>query len=383
MRPGLIQIVLAIVISYLIIGSFFSNDKDFGNLALGTETSIYHATDDTNYIHLVRLLEPLEENLTEGWKHRGSKDVFLLLGNSQMHSINQLKEGQTTYVGLLHDQYRDSIDFIGYSCPNASLQDFYLTFNYWSSKLNVKYAAVPLFMDDMREESVRTEFFPYITKQEYQITDTQYNIAKKINRELRRAWTEQSSGNANNAVQVAAEEVEVEQEKTFQDITEAYLNNKLDSISQVWHNRPNVRGELFNGLYKLRNTVLGISASTVREMIPQRYEKNMEAYRALLETAKEKGIKLLVYIPPIRSDAPLPYNLSDYEKYKKQMEEMANEYANVYFANYEDAVPGPLWGYKDATSFLVEKEVDYMHFQYKGHQILSEKLSSSIAPLIK
>ena len=43
-------------------------------------------------------------------------------------------------------------------------------------------------------------------------------------------------------------------------------------------------------------------------------------------------------------------------------------------ANYESIVPGELWGYKEATNLMDEREIDFMHFQYRGHQILADSL---------
>ncbi|MCB0700273.1 MAG: hypothetical protein KDC11_10510, partial [Chitinophagaceae bacterium] len=248
MRSGLIQILVGAIVAYFIIVKFFSNDKDFGNLALGTQTVMYQAFDDTNFLHLVRLDDTLERNLISGWKLRGQKDVCMLLGNSQMHSINQIENGQTTYVGLLHNRYEDSVDVLGYSCPNASLQDYYLTLCYWSERLPVKYAVVPLFLDDMREEGIRHEFLSALVNSRYQLSDTTRDINNKINTDLRKAWNEQGGSSANNAIRMSEAEtsVDVVEEKTPQDKTEAYLNKELDSVSKVWRNRPNVRGELFN-----------------------------------------------------------------------------------------------------------------------------------------
>jgi hypothetical protein len=35
---------------------------------------------------------------------------------------------------------------------------------------------------------------------------------------------------------------------------------------------------------------------------------------------------------------------------------------------------GYLWGYKASTNLLDKREVDYMHFKYKGHQILADSI---------
>jgi len=44
-------------------------------------------------------------------------------------------------------------------------------------------------------------------------------------------------------------------------------------------------------------------------MIPQRYDDNIEALKYLLIECKKDNVKVLLYIPPIRKDVPLPYQL--------------------------------------------------------------------------
>ena len=140
-------------------------------------------------------------------------------------------------------------------------------------------------------------------------------------------------------------------------------------------NRPNVRGDFFNWLYRLRNTVFRIKASTIRKMIPQRYELNMQALKLLVEDCVSERKKSILYIPPIRSDATLPYDENDYNNFKKQVKELSEKMGPlVYFRNYEGIVPAELWGYKAATNLQSDREIDYMHFQYRGHQIMADSL---------
>ncbi len=47
--------------------------------------------------------------------------------------------------------------------------------------------------------------------------------------------------------------------------------------------------------------------------------------------------------------------------------------------NLENLVEGKYWGEKDSTGFSSNNELDFMHFQFQGHKILSNKLSKDIA----
>ena len=82
-----------------------------------------------------------------------------------------------------------------------------------------------------------------------------------------------------------------------------------------------------------------------------------------------------MYIPPIRSDIPLPYQKDIYLSFKTSIKEICKKETNLFFyADFDTIIPGNLWGYKEATNLLEKREVDYMHFKFKGHQILADSL---------
>lgn len=364
-RLGILSIVIGCVISLLIISKYFSGDKQFENLAMGTSTLPYQAYYHDTLIH-VQHLNDVEEGFM--LSHINNREVFMFLGNSQTHSINQKKDGQTNYIEMLIRRLEDSTVTVRCnSLPNAGMQEYYLAYQYWKPKIKMRYLIIPCFMDDMREEGVRNVFFPILVYNKYQIDDTDA-IAKKINADLRSYWSknENTKTNNENADMTALKE-------TVQESSEKLLNEKLDKSWSLWRNRKNVRGEFFNWLYKLRNTVLGIKATTIRAMIPERYDSNMKTLRAIVDDCLKQNIKVLLYIPPIRFDVKLPYDEAAYKLYKEQIEAIALENpGQVFYKNYESIIPADLWGYKEATNLTDDREIDFMHFQYKGHRILAD-----------
>ncbi len=363
--------------SFWLISNSFSGDRHFENLAMGNQTSPYQAVDcNKNLIHVQRINEAELNSLNNALNHYLKDPLIFFFGNSQTHGINQIKDSDVNYVELLYRKYKDqSIGVLCNSLPNASLQEFYLLYNYWKTKTQLKILVLPVFMDDMREDGLRDVFYPELIHSHFQISDSSDYLTKKINHEIRSFWSQTVSAEKtvkkdNNADMAALRE-------TVQESTETYLNDKLERNSIVWANRPNVRGEFFNWLYKFRNTVLGIKASTVRKMIPQRYEYNLHALDLIVDDCMKKGIKVLLYIPPIRSDVTLPYDSADYIKFKKEIAEYHNKFpGRVFFRNFEKIVTGYLWGYKEATNLTDDREIDYMHFQYKGHQIMADSLQN-------
>ena len=95
-------------------------------------------------------------------------------------------------------------------------------------------------------------------------------------------------------------------------------------------------------------------------------------------------VKCLIYIPPIRSDVPLPYISKEYNNFKAEVKNLIigkEDYA--YFYNLEKLVPGELWGVKAATNLFGDKELDFMHFKYKGHTLLFEELNTILKQNLK
>jgi hypothetical protein len=378
----LVEIGTGCILGFWIILEIFSGSSRFEDLALGTETSSYQALDERGEpAHLQKIRQPDLSQFLAAWSHRGNKPVILILGNSQSHSINQYKQGEANFVELVnHWMSNEPVDVVCHSLPNAGLQEFYLAFRFWQKRIPVKTLVVPLFMDDMREDGIRDVFFAALVKDKFQLADTSQQLSAEINSNLRTYW----SKNTNTKVSGEKESEMAALHETLQERTEVFFDDYLDKHSQAWRNRPNVRGEFFNWLYRARNSLFGIKANTVRKMIPHRYNKNMNALRLLLQSCNESGVKVLLYIPPIRSDVPLPYDMKAYEAFKREVQSIAMEYpGSMVYKDFEDIVPGKYWGYKAATDLSSEREVDFMHFQFEGHKILADSLQATIIKLEK
>jgi hypothetical protein len=157
----LAEVLIGFLLSYWIITTFFAGNTQFENLALGTETVTYQATDENkNPIHIQKVNTGEQTLLIDGWKKRGKKPVILFFGNSQTHSINQRKDNEVNFVELLYKRNGNAgQDILCHSIPNASLQDFYLAYAYWKTIFPIKTVIIPVFMDDMREGGIRDVFF--------------------------------------------------------------------------------------------------------------------------------------------------------------------------------------------------------------------------------
>jgi hypothetical protein len=361
---GILEIFISFILAFTIIVTFFKKDENFEELALGIYTQSYFAKIEGNPIHALGFRD--KEKIIKGVKERGNKYVVFMLGNSQSHSLNQYKRGDVTFPELLGDSLgKGSMDVIASSVPNATIEDYYLLYNGWKQYIKMDILVIPVFLDDTREDGLRSVFYNDI--KDFRLKDTGA-VAAKINAQmvaLSKVGSTELSGLSH----------------TYQESVEDSLNKFLDKHFDPWHMRPNVRGDFFNNLYKLRNTVFSIDAQTKRGIIPDLYKKNIEALNALLDKCEEDKVKVLIYIPPLRNDYPMPYNENEYTEFKKEIQMIAVEH-NAFFANIERAVPNRYWGFKGTRTFNGLMDIDFMHFQYSGHILVAKQLQSEIKKMI-
>ena len=291
---------------------------------------------------------------------------FVWLGNSQLHYINQFKNGEHTAPYLL----RKGIDCpdiqvpIAMSLPNANLQEHYVLALYALKRAPIRAVVVSLVFDDLREDGLRDEFAGLVTP-----ADREQLRASPVGRSvLARAdagWKDGNRAEANSGL-----------EGFVQKHIEDRLNDGLASIFSLWADRPNLRNRILIDLYYLRNAVLGIKPTSVRKLIPARYERNMESLTELAKLCAERKIPLLAYVAPIRQDQSMPYEPTQYAAWKQEAGTLLERHG-AKLINLEALVPAQAWG-----SYHGE-DVDFMHFQAKGHELLAAAVLPHIRPWLQ
>jgi hypothetical protein len=360
-RKSIIQLVLSLLTAIICFSYLNRVPNSFENLAMGTQTSPYQARNEKgNLIHFLHI-DTIEIHQLDSLVDETNDSVLLFLGNSQSHSINQMQKNDCNYIELVTKKIADPC--LAFTFPNANLQEFLLTFDYVLNKVKIKKVFIPIFMDDLREDGIRDVFFSELFHANYQIQNSSL-IAKQINLNLK----------ASDGIG----EKQGELKSTPQEQSEFFLNNYLNQNTSFWSMRETMRGNLFNWMYMLRNTIFGIRPATVRPMISENYLKNFSSLKTILDISLSNNIKVYLYIPPIRSDVPLPYDIYENKKFKLDLKRLVNNYSNVMLKDYSTIVPGKFWGYKDPTNFIDKRELDFMHFQYGGHQILADSIINFI-----
>lgn len=349
------------------------NSVSFDDAALGAGTVSYYAEDSvSNKVHYM----PKQniDHFISGIKPYLNNKTVLYLGNSQAHSINQKEKDDNTMSGYLFNELLDNnLTFLSASIPNANLQEHYLLYKYFSSKLpQLKMLIIPVFMDDLRETGIRESYFSNFSNNNFTIKEKN-KLAKEINKKLisfqNNIDTNTSELNINNDFNALKE--------TTQDITERSINRILKENFSFWENREQIRGKYFITLYKTRNTLLNISSQSTRKMIKSRYNKNFEALNLIISEAQANNTKILLLIPPLRKDIKYPYDKKEYENFKIKLNQIATQ-SSVILLDIDNIIDGKYWGYSAPTQLFKEKDYDFMHFQSEGHKILADTLEPYI-----
>ena len=361
-NQNLLSTLIGIFLGIFLLNYFFSDSKKqirLDELALGKDNKTVLADFEGKRIHCG---DTTDLNLClKGYKSSNIElPVTLWLGNSQLHAINQYHEGDQTAALLLHkDLKKFDIYTLTFSQANANLQEHYLLLAYLLEYFPIKTLILPVVFDDLREDDIRLTIENVLTNQ---------FVKKKISKSYTGKNLISKFNNKNSNTSVSNRKKDLSQ-----DYFENLLDKKLNKFWSIWSNRENLRGSLFAKLFFFRNYIFGITPSTTRKMIPGRYVKNISAFKDILKLSLKNKLEVLVYIPPIRNDVKLPYNIKDYNNFKKEIHDITKEY-DVNFFSLENLVPPNFWGKKFSTNLKKVKEIDFMHFQAKGHQLLAEAL---------
>lgn len=296
----------------------------------------------------------------DGHDQSGIENTVVLLGNSQIHAINQYQQGQPGAPSILFDSLKkDNLDFLAMSFGNANIQEHAVQFLYLSGKMKIKTVAIGLVFDDTREDGVRDNVYEFIKKDtRTRSLMNNFSVGMEL---IQKGHSESSSS-------------EQEADRNIQKKLEAKLDKTMASNFRVWELRNEIAYHFFIGLRGLRNYAFNIKPTTIRKQIPHTYNRNLSSLRMMMEVAKTEGVQVVAYIAPIRNDKALPYNPEEYAKFKADVQSMAAEFPNVTFANLEGVVPPTYWGEKNSTNLSNELELDFMHFTSKGHEVLAREL---------
>jgi hypothetical protein len=343
-------------------------DIDLENLAKGNENTL-QAESYKDRQFTASSIKEIKKVLNEREIHpvicESKMKRLLWLGNSQLHYINQYKKGDHLSPYWLKMKWGtpDCIDPLGFSLPNADLQEFFVLSQIVLKHVSIDGLIVELVFDDLREDNLRNDFSHILTPETIAYISDSIEGGAEI---MKKFYSVATVHNNDKDALIG----------TVQKPVESWLADNLNKTWGLWAKRPQIEGQVLLGLYNLRNYVFGIKPTSIRKMIKTRYDLNIAALNEMLVNFKEKNIPVLLYIAPIRQDKPIPYDLDEYARWKEQVRKIAEKHNSV-FINLENLVPPELWG------SYVGDEIDFMHFQGAGHKIVAEALLPHLRNIFK
>lgn len=357
-------LLLSIVLALIMLIFYEGRRIQAEDFALGKEnTSRSEAMDGIPFTgHTLPEIKAIVSHYSGASKQQ---NIILWLSNSQLHTINQFKQGEhlAPYWMRNSPQCGGCLIPLGLSLSNANPQEEFILEQFVQSKIAIKGLILQVEFMGFRESGLRQDF-------------SQIATDKFVNGLLAYSAGRELALLANNGKEV---EQEVKQgasaDLANQDV-EDLLSSKLGSVWELWKNRGNLRASVLGDLFNFRNWVFNISSTSQRKIIKPRYEKNMKALEDLLARSKADKVPVVIYIAPVRQDKPLPYDRKEYSEWKSQIEQLANKYSAKYL-DLEKLVPGENWG----SNF--GEDIDFMHFQESGHKLLANELLPVIQSNLK
>lgn len=330
-------------------------ERDLEDAALSEGTSSYFAKHDGFLIHCRDMRDA--QQCVAGMRARNGQEAVLWFGNSQLHAVNQMRAGEEPAPPILFRKLlQRNVDLLTFSQPNATMLEHYVLFEHLRHHVPVRAVVLPVVFDDFRDQGVRTTLRDALTDRRTRDSLNETEVGKQI-------LTNYSTTGGDLAGLRDTVQYRVEQE----------LSVWLEEHSMLWSRRGKARGKLFLNLFRLRNSLFGITPQSKRLLLKGPYRLNMRALDALLASAHEQHIRVLVYIVPLRNDVAIPYVTAEYERFKQDVRDKARAHQAV-LADLEDLVPAEHWGAKQGTTVGAATELDFMHFQSPGHVLLASEM---------
>lgn len=363
---NLILISIIFIFSFSIFHFFgvaVLDDQDRAQeFALGIDNTAYFPNDDGFQYHCSDFeYFPIKNCINDFKGDPKNQNLIVYSGNSQLHGINQPEKGLNSTSKILYEALKkNETNIITVSVPNLNLQEQLVLNIFLATKLPVTHLLIAASFDNTRETSIRASLLPALKDQDVAKFLKELSFGEKILK------TYGEKDNAGNDLSV--------EEDNLQQRVENFLDQKLSNIWPSWSMRERLRNRSIIEIYQFRNRIFGITPNSTRKKIPARYADNMMSMKNLLEFASKNKIKLIIYSPPIRSDQKLPYDLSEFQQFKDDTNQIATEYGFNFF-DFQNVVPPEYWGYvSDNNSNTGNVEIDFMHFQGEGHAFLSAEL---------
>jgi hypothetical protein len=310
---------------------------DLQNPALGRNTSIrFGSSFNNDEIHCggARAIETCIQTLKNTDK---TKKKILWIGNSQLHSINQMQDDDLLSIEIVSKNEAASASIVAISFPNLNYGEAAEIFSLFVEEIEIDILILGIVFDDFREFGIRPDIFKQLGANKHEADSKTVGIFDL-------------------------------------ELLESYLSTRLEAISTLWKDRDELRKFIIFNIYKTRNWLFNISAQTERPLIPSFYQSALESLTSIAMKSQERGIDFLLYLAPLRSDIAPPYERDEYNQFQTDILELSAQ-LQIPLKDLSSIVPVNCWG---TTGYIGEDEIDFMHFSGCGHQVLAREIERYI-----
>ena len=290
--------------------------------------------------------------------------LVVLDGMSQIYAINEEQPGDRITSEILDDSVKSGgTRVFSIAAPNLNNEEllFHLHALAQDSATTPKLLVFGVCFDKMRNVEVRETMRDVLAnvpaldsawRRSSDLLQTEFpELAKQMTRTLEGARARQTL--------------------RFDQRVEQSLVEAVGGVLPVVAIRSDLRTFVFERAYLLRNWMFRIKTSTKRPMLADRYVLNQQALVAAVRYAKQRGMRVLLYVIPLNRIAETPYVTEQYDGFKLWLQQTANT-ERAAFADLDTAVPDASWG-------LLYGQPDFKHFKEAGHVATA----NALLPLIR
>jgi len=325
-----------------------------GDLGLGIATTAHEVQWNSLPINQTHGNFDLVVPTIQEFRKQGNR-VAVLMGNSQLHSINYYEEGHNLtvyYLNQLAVNSESNLRFAQLTSPNINFMEmlvYYLSLRHERCKPD--WLIIGATYRSFQLTSMRQSFVSNLAQLNLRDCRLTAEVESFYGEELNRF------GNVNQS----------KVGQTNQEQIESGINGYLADHWNLYTYRGNVRsaikvmpGLVYRKFFSKDNVFVG---SESVELL------NLTFLRELIRLCTEDGVKVLIYRPPHpRTGEKFEYNLTAYERCFAELARLENKNKGIYFADLERVVSVDDWGL-DATGKL-----DIFHFRNRGHELLADSI---------
>jgi hypothetical protein len=358
-----LSLPIAFVLAIALLSAADLRAVKLSEAALGGQTAA--VLGEVNGFRIACLDATDTQTCEEAYSRAGHPPAVLWLGNSQNFAINRYHPGDELAIMTTHRWLEErGAWLVSYNQPNANFYEQAVVFEAVARRYDTRLLILPAFMDKLREQGIRE------------------SVAKFMADPRSKKWVPASpewSQLAPVLEQASGREGQVPINQTIQATVEDRFNAVLNEHLRLWREREILRGTLGIAIHGLRDKVLNIHSYTKRPVDENVYSDKLRMLASILESAQNQRIRVLLYIPPYRTDISGPYVDGQYIQFKKDVQALAQKYGANY-ADLSDLVPGPEWA-TVVDSVLGFEEPDFMHFTAEGQRRLADAIQGQLKGL--